>query len=80
MQSDDIRRWVVARRAAEARERAEAREHPPSAESTIRGALALVALAGRLHGWPPQEDVDGRRDDARGYERWSRLRAFFGKP
>jgi hypothetical protein len=66
---------VAARHAAEARERQEQREEGPSADVAIAGALALVALAGRLHGWPPPEDPVSRREDLEGYRRWARLRA-----
>jgi hypothetical protein len=41
---------------------------------SIAQALALVALYGRLHGWPAPEDTVSRREDAQMYERWSRLR------
>jgi hypothetical protein len=68
-----LRRWVQDKRAAEARERLEARSAPPSGEA-IAQALALVALYGRLHGWPAPEDEVTRREDAGLHERWRRLR------
>jgi hypothetical protein len=81
MQPADVRRWALARRAADARERAEARADPTPRDAAISGALALVALAGRLHGWPvPVDDPDTRREDLLGYARWSKLRAVLGRP
>jgi hypothetical protein len=59
---------------AEARERAEARTSAASSRDTIAQALALVALYGRLHGWPANEDEVSRREDAQMYDRWHRLR------
>jgi hypothetical protein len=59
---------------AEARERAEARAAAASSGDTIAQALALVALYGRLNGWPANEDEVSRREDAQMYDRWHRLR------
>jgi hypothetical protein len=70
---------VAARRAAEARERREQRQGSPAADAAIAGALALIALAGRLHGWPPPEDPVSGREDLEGYRRWARLRAALGR-
>jgi hypothetical protein len=75
VRAEDVRRWVAARRAAEAREREEARERGPSAPAAIASALALIALAGRLHGWPLPEDEVSRREEARARGAWARLRA-----
>lgn len=73
MRPEDARRWVEARRAAEERERQEARDQDRRADP-IRAAFALIALAGRLQGWPPVEDPTSAREDALAYERWRRLR------
>jgi hypothetical protein len=73
MRPEDARRWVEARRAAEARERQEARDRTDSADS-ISAAFALIALAGRLQGWPPVEDPVTIREDELARERWRRLR------
>jgi len=70
---------VASRRAAEARERQEQRQRGPSADAAIAGALALSALAGRLHGWPPPEDPVSRREDPEGYRLWARLHAALGR-
>lgn len=78
VRSEDLRRWTEARRAAEARERLEQRQAGPAPDSAIAAALALIALAGRLSGWPPPKDPVSRREDAEGYRRWARLRAALG--
>ena len=70
----DIRRWVQAHRAAEERERDELRRHPTSSAEAIQSALALVALTGRLHGWPPPEDDYTRREHFARIRCWDRLR------
>lgn len=69
---EEIRRWVAARRAAERRERAERRAVDP--EEAFRRGLAMVALAGRLHGWPLPHSERDHREDLEAYERWARLR------
>ena len=56
MRLEDLRRWVRTRRAAAERERDEASLTGASPESAIAGALALIALVGDLHGWPPPEN------------------------
>lgn len=48
-----------------------------SSRDAIAQALALVALYGRLHGWPVSEDEVSRREDAQMYDRWHRLRTAF---
>ena len=75
MIASDIRRWVAAHRAAEERERAEMRAAGPRPAEAIARALGLIAMAGRLHGWPVPEDDVSRREDALMYERWASLRA-----
>ena len=80
MTSEDARRWVSNFEAAEARQREETQAHPPSAESAIQGALALVALAGRFVEEPALESPQEREDELRAYECWSKLRAAAGKP
>ena len=79
VRSEDLRRWTAARRAAEARERVEQRQAGPAPDSAIAAALALVALAGRLTGWPPAEDPVSQREDAEAYRQWARLRAALGR-
>ncbi len=71
----DLRRWVQGHRAAQQREREEAIATGPQPEVAIASALALVALAGRLHGWPIPEDEVDRREDAATRVAWDRLRA-----
>jgi hypothetical protein len=80
MKPEDLLSWVQSRRAAEERERQELRETGPSSAWAVQSALALVALTGRLHGWPPPEDAVTVREDALARARWDRVRAFYGKP
>ena len=69
-----VRRWVEDKQAVEAHERAESCSAAASARETVSQALALVALYGRLHGWPAAEDDVSCREDEQMYERWHRLR------
>jgi hypothetical protein len=71
---DSARRWIETRRAAAQREALEERTAGPRPAWAITSALALVALTGRLHGWPvPETEID-RREDEIARERWARLR------
>ena len=74
MDLSPLRRWIEDQRAVEAREREECRTAAPSSREAISKALALVALYGRLHGWPAEADDVSRREDAEMYDRWHRLR------
>jgi len=78
MSHDDLRRWVNDRRAVAALERSEARAAPPAPASAIAAALALVALSGRLHGWPGPDDPVSEREDERARATWTRLRRALG--
>jgi hypothetical protein len=79
MRDEEVRRWIASRRAAEARERAEVEAQGPTPASAIADGLALIALFGRLHGWPaPENDVD-RREDEVVRRQWARLRAACGR-
>lgn len=75
MQPEELRQWVDSRRAAEEREREEQRNRGIDRAWSVRSALALVAVAGRLHGWPLPEDETMRREDALMQESWVRLRS-----
>jgi Nucleotidyltransferase of unknown function (DUF6036) len=55
MRPEDLLRWLESRRAAERREKLETRQAGPDSAAAIRSALALAALARRLHGWPLPE-------------------------
>jgi hypothetical protein len=76
---EDLRRWVEDKRAAEARER-EAVRGSSFARDPIRAALDLIAIAGRLHGWPIPPDPVRQREDELARERWARLRKALGGP
>lgn len=76
---EDLRRWVEDRRAAGERERQQARAGG-FARDPIRAALDLIAVAGRLHGWPIPEDPVRQREDELARERWARLRQALGGP
>jgi hypothetical protein len=80
MDPDELRRWVASRRAVEEREREEQRSNGPNSELSFRHALALVALTGRLHGWPVPEDEVTRREDEKARDSWSRVRAAYRPP
>jgi fermentation-respiration switch protein FrsA (DUF1100 family) len=73
MRAEDARRWAEARRLVEERERQEAREQAAHVDP-IGAALALIALAGRLQGWPPVDDPVSVREDELARDRWRRLR------
>ncbi|MEA2564122.1 MAG: hypothetical protein QOH06_5626 [Acidobacteriota bacterium] len=80
MQPSDLIAWVESRRAAEDRERSELRQAGPNPSAAIESALALVALAGHLHGWPvPKSEVDLREEELV-RQRWAKVRLAFGKP
>lgn len=70
-----IDEWIASRRAAAARERREQREAGADPRKAIEQALALIAFAGRLHGWPAPEDPVSEREDTEMREQWVRLRA-----
>jgi len=74
MDRGEMARWIASRRAAEERERRELGARAPAPREAVRGALELLALWTRLHGWPPAEDPVSRREDARAIDQWRRLR------
>ena len=76
MRGDDVRRWVDARRAVEECER-RAGAAPPDPAVAWRQALSLIALVGRMVGWPVESDHIRRREDALAAEAWTRLRAGY---
>lgn len=73
MDAAAVRKWVASRRAAEKREREEERAAGGSPQGAIRAALALIALVGRLHGWPVEEDSVRRRENEAARDLWCRL-------
>ena len=68
---------MEARRATEEREREERRERGADREWSVRTALALIAFAGRLHGWPLPEDEVTARENEQVRENWAQVRAFY---
>lgn len=74
MSNDDLRRWMNDRRAMAVVERREARSAPPEPGTAIAFALALVALSGRLHGWPVPDDPVSAREDDLARASWAKLR------
>jgi hypothetical protein len=76
MQSADVRQWVDARRSLEAYERQSAGPAPPP-DVAWRQAVALLALLGRMVGWPVLPDEIRRREDAAAADAWLRLRANY---
>ena len=72
--------WIASRRAAEERERQEVKASGASPEAAIRAALALIALDGRLHGWPRLEDPVTKRENEVARAQWRRLFLRYGKP
>ncbi len=79
MEPQDIRRWVENYRAAQERERQEVRERGSFVADPIAASLGLIALAGRLHGWPPPVSEVDEREGELARERWSRLRSAWGE-
>lgn len=71
---DDVRRWIDARRAAARREAADERATGPRPRWAVASVMALIALTGRLHGWPVPETAADRREDALVHQQWGRLR------
>ena len=77
--AEELKRWVAARRAAEDRELAEVGENPPSVREAVAAALALVALCGRLIGWPVPEDAVRARENEQARQSWATLRARYSE-
>lgn len=57
-------------------EREERKAGPDTAES-VQGALALMDLFDKMHGWPPPENEARRRDNELARSRWVRVRNFY---
>jgi hypothetical protein len=73
----DLRRWVDDRRAVAQREQAQLAATWGEPAQAIAAALSLIALVGRLHGWPPPADPVSEREDQAMWDRFARLRARF---
>lgn len=72
----DWRRWVENQRAVAHRQAQEPLDAFGRPANAIAASLQLIALYGRLHGWPAPEDPVTRREDLEMWERFSRLRAI----
>jgi hypothetical protein len=77
MQTEDIRRWIEARRFVEEHEQRSA--VPEAPETSWRRALSLFALVGRMIGWPVPPDDIRRREDTTAQQAWMRLRDAYGR-
>jgi hypothetical protein len=75
-EADLLRRRAAAWALAEQREIAERRKAGPDRAAAIAGALELIDLFDRLHGWPPPED-ELRREDEAARESWRRVREHY---
>jgi hypothetical protein len=71
----DLRRWVDDRRAVARLEQAHLAETWGPPAQVIAAALSLIALEGRLHGWPPPTDPVTEQEDQAMWDRFARLRA-----
>ncbi|HYH47375.1 MAG TPA: hypothetical protein VEG34_16970 [Thermoanaerobaculia bacterium] len=76
-EAENLRRRAAAWSLAEQREIAERRKAGPDCAAAIAGALELIDLFDRLHGWPPPEDELRRREDEAARESWRRVRAHY---
>jgi hypothetical protein len=71
---EEIRRWILSRRAAEERELDTVPATRRDSNASLRAALSLIALARARHGWPLPAEPHDEAEDLRAYERWARLR------
>jgi len=70
----DLRRWVDNRRAVARVVQAHLADAWGPPAQAITAALSLIALDGRLRGWPPPADPVTDREDEAMWERFARLR------
>lgn len=75
----DLRRWVEDRRAVARLERAHLADAWGPPAQAIASALSLIALEGRLRGWPPPADPVTDCEDQAMWERFARLRTRLGR-
>jgi hypothetical protein len=75
MEQADLRRWVDNRRAVARVEQTHLADAWGPPAQAIAAALSLIALEGRLRGWPPPPDPVADREDEAMWERFARLRA-----
>jgi hypothetical protein len=77
--ADAVKAWIASRRLAEQREWKDRRSDPISSQTAIASALALIALDGRLHGWPREDEVSEREDNL-ARQCWDRVRDALRRP
>ena len=77
MDPEHIRRMVSGWQAVNEREREERRKAGPDPAAAIQGALDLMDLFDKMHGWPPPENEARRRSDELARERWVRVRNYY---
>jgi hypothetical protein len=76
MRAGDVRRWIEDRRVAESRALATTGQ-APDALTSFRQALSLLALLGRMVGWPVPPDAIREREDVAAGDAWAALRAGY---
>jgi hypothetical protein len=77
MEPDDLVRFVDDRRAVARREAEESAREGDGSVDAVTSALALLAVYGRLHGWPPADDPVSDAEDAAVRDRFDRLRQWY---
>ena len=75
--ANELKAWIDIRRGVAEAERRATRGEPMEPGTCLERTLALVALYGRLHGWPPPEDAVSLREAEMVRRNWSRVRACF---
>jgi hypothetical protein len=74
VEADELRRWAEQRALGAKRELSELRNAAPPPEEAFETGLRMIALAGRLHGWPLPEDEREVQEELEVFHRWARLR------
>jgi hypothetical protein len=71
----EVRDWLAGWQVVETLERQERRATPADPRRSVEQALGLIALWGRLHGWPAERDRVAERGVEAARRAWSRLHA-----
>ena len=77
MDPEALVRFVEDHRAVARREAEESRRQGHAPVDAVTSALALLAVYGRLHGWPPADDPVSDAEDAAVRDRFDRLRRWY---